>query len=122
MTSTSFGVLSVPGTRMVVYNPVNKACRTAIGKLLASQGTDAEYPCAPAHAPAPRRTSRRLRRDQLAGQRAGCVIPLGGAPDGRLSAVAPHDPARAAIIIPGIRYTADAPLLMYARLAVCSAP
>lgn len=32
--------------------------------------------------------------------------------------MAPHDPARAAIIIPGIRYTADAPLLMYARLAV----
>ena len=50
MTSTSFGVLSVPGTRMVVYNPVDEACRTAIGKLLAGQGTDAEYPCAPAHA------------------------------------------------------------------------
>jgi transcriptional regulator with XRE-family HTH domain len=50
MTSTSFGVLSVPGTRMVVYNPVDEACQTAIGQLLAGEGTDAEYPCAPAHA------------------------------------------------------------------------
>jgi transcriptional regulator with XRE-family HTH domain len=50
MTSTSFGVLSVPGTRMVVYNPVDEACRTAISKLLAGEGTDAEYPCASAHA------------------------------------------------------------------------
>jgi transcriptional regulator with XRE-family HTH domain len=50
MTSTSFGVLSVPGTRMVVYNPADETCRTAISKLLAGQGTDAEYPCAPAHA------------------------------------------------------------------------
>ena len=50
MTSTSFGVLSVPGTRMVVYTPVDEACRTAISQLLAGQGTDAEYPCAAAHA------------------------------------------------------------------------
>jgi transcriptional regulator with XRE-family HTH domain len=50
MTSTSFGVLSVPGTRMVVYNPVDETCRTAISKLLAGEGTDAQYPCAPAHA------------------------------------------------------------------------
>ena len=50
MTSTSFGVLSVPGTRLVVYNPVDEACRTAVGKLLAGEGADAQYPCAPAHA------------------------------------------------------------------------
>ena len=50
MTSTSFGVLSVPGTRLVVYNPVDETCRTAISRLLAGEGTDAEYPCAPAHA------------------------------------------------------------------------
>jgi hypothetical protein len=43
-------VLAVPGTRMVVYNPVDEACRTAIGQLLAGQGADAQYPCAPAHA------------------------------------------------------------------------
>jgi transcriptional regulator with XRE-family HTH domain len=45
MTSTSLGVLSVPGTRMVVYTPADEACRTAIGKLLAGEGTDARYPC-----------------------------------------------------------------------------
>jgi len=50
MTSTSFGVLSVPGTRMVVYNPVDETCRAAIAKLLSGDGTDAQYPCAPAHA------------------------------------------------------------------------
>jgi len=49
MTSTSFGVLAVPGTRMVVYTPADEACRAAIGKLLAGEGTGAEYPCSAAH-------------------------------------------------------------------------
>ncbi len=50
MTSTSFGVLAEPGTRMVVYNPADQACRIAVGKLLAGEGAGAQYPCAPAHA------------------------------------------------------------------------
>ena len=49
MTSTSLGVLAVPCTRMVVYTPADEECRAAIGKLLAGEGADAEYPCAPAH-------------------------------------------------------------------------
>jgi transcriptional regulator with XRE-family HTH domain len=49
MTTTSLGVLSVPGTRMVVYTPGDESCRTAIGQLLAGEGTDARYPCWPAH-------------------------------------------------------------------------
>jgi len=49
MTSTSFGVLAVPGTRMVVYTPADEACRAAIGKLLAGEGAGARYPCAAAH-------------------------------------------------------------------------
>ena len=49
MTSSSFGVLAVPCTRMVVYTPADEECRVAIGKLLAGEGADAQYPCAPAH-------------------------------------------------------------------------
>ena len=49
MTSTSLGVLAVPCTRMVVYTPADEETRTAISSLLAGDGTDAEYPCAPAH-------------------------------------------------------------------------
>ncbi|HTT50000.1 MAG TPA: helix-turn-helix transcriptional regulator [Streptosporangiaceae bacterium] len=49
MTSTSFGVLAVPGTRMAVYTPADEACRAAIGRLLAGEGTGARYPCAAAH-------------------------------------------------------------------------
>ena len=49
MTSSSLGVLAVPCTRMVVYTPADEETRTAIGRLLAGDGTDAEYPCAPAH-------------------------------------------------------------------------
>ena len=49
MTSSSLGVLAVPGTRMVVYTPADEETRAAISGLLAGDGTDAEYPCAPAH-------------------------------------------------------------------------
>ena len=49
MTSTSLGVLAVPCTRMVVYTPADEECRTAIGKLLAGEGADAQYPCWDSH-------------------------------------------------------------------------
>jgi MmyB-like transcription regulator ligand binding domain len=49
MTSTSLGMLSVPGTRLVVYTPADEECRTAIGRLLAGEGRDARYPCWPEH-------------------------------------------------------------------------
>jgi hypothetical protein len=32
-----------------VYTPADEETRTAISKLLTGDGTDAEYPCAPAH-------------------------------------------------------------------------
>jgi hypothetical protein len=50
MTTTSLGVLAVPYTRMVVYTPADEETRTAISRLLAGDGADAQYPCAPAHA------------------------------------------------------------------------
>ena len=50
MTSTSLGILAVPCTRIVVYTPADEETRTAISKLLDGDGTDAQYPCAPAHA------------------------------------------------------------------------
>jgi transcriptional regulator with XRE-family HTH domain len=49
MTTTSLGVLSVPGTRVVVYTPADETCRTAIEKLLAGEGAGAHYPCWEAH-------------------------------------------------------------------------
>ena len=49
MTSTSLGVLAVPCTRLVVYTPADEECRIAIGKLLAGEGADAQFPCAAAH-------------------------------------------------------------------------
>jgi transcriptional regulator with XRE-family HTH domain len=45
LTTTSLAVQAVPGTRMVVYRPADKATRQAISKLLAGEGTDAHYPC-----------------------------------------------------------------------------
>jgi transcriptional regulator with XRE-family HTH domain len=62
MTSTSLGILAVPCTRIVVYTPADEETRTAISKLLAGDGTDAQYPCAPAHA---------RRRAELAAASAG---------------------------------------------------
>jgi transcriptional regulator with XRE-family HTH domain len=49
MTTTSLGVLSIPGTRLVVYTPADDACRDAITGLLAGEGTDRHFPCWPAH-------------------------------------------------------------------------
>jgi hypothetical protein len=34
---------------MVVYTPADEECRIAIGKLLAGEGADAQFPCAAAH-------------------------------------------------------------------------
>jgi hypothetical protein len=49
MTTTSLGVLSLPGTRMVVYNPADDTCRDALASLLAGQDADQRFPCWPAH-------------------------------------------------------------------------
>jgi len=49
LTSTSLGILAVPCTRIVVYTPADEETRTAISRLLAGDGTDAQYPCTPAH-------------------------------------------------------------------------
>jgi transcriptional regulator with XRE-family HTH domain len=49
MKSTSLALLTTPGARMVVYTPADEACRVAIDRLLAGDGTDAHYPCWPAH-------------------------------------------------------------------------
>jgi hypothetical protein len=45
MTTTSFAVLTVPGTRMVVYTPGDEVTNAAIASLIAGQGADAKYPC-----------------------------------------------------------------------------
>ena len=45
MTTTSFGVLAAPGTRMVVYTPADEATRQALHRLVAGDGSDARYPC-----------------------------------------------------------------------------
>jgi transcriptional regulator with XRE-family HTH domain len=49
LTTTSLAVQAVPGTRMVVYRPADEVTRDAITKLLAGEGTDAQYPCWEAH-------------------------------------------------------------------------
>jgi hypothetical protein len=48
MTSTSFAVQSVPGTRMVVCTPDNEATRTAMERLVADP-VQHHFPCWPAH-------------------------------------------------------------------------
>jgi transcriptional regulator with XRE-family HTH domain len=48
MTSTSFTVQTVPGTRMVVYTPDNEAARTAMERLVADP-VQHRFPCWPAH-------------------------------------------------------------------------
>ncbi|HEV8220076.1 MAG TPA: helix-turn-helix transcriptional regulator, partial [Streptosporangiaceae bacterium] len=45
MTTTSLAVLSLPGTRMVIYNPADDACREAIAGLLRGEGRDLHFPC-----------------------------------------------------------------------------
>ena len=49
MKTTSLAVLATPGIRVVVYTPADETCRVAIDRLLAGDGTDAHYPCWPAH-------------------------------------------------------------------------
>jgi transcriptional regulator with XRE-family HTH domain len=45
LTTTSLAVQAVPGTRMVVYRPADEVTRDAIRRLLAGEGTDAQFPC-----------------------------------------------------------------------------
>ena len=55
MTSTSFAVQAAPGTRMVVYTPVDDATRAAMERLVASDPSDPSdpsqhhFPCWEAH-------------------------------------------------------------------------
>jgi transcriptional regulator with XRE-family HTH domain len=49
MTTNSLAVLAVPGTRMVVYTPVDDATRKALACLIAGEGADASFPCWPEH-------------------------------------------------------------------------
>ncbi len=48
-TSTSFAVTSVPGARMVVYTPDNRASEQAIARLAAGEELDARFPCWDSH-------------------------------------------------------------------------
>src|SRR6266498_5453722 len=48
MTSTSFAVQGMPGTRMVVYTPDNEATRAAVEELVADP-VQHRFPCWPAH-------------------------------------------------------------------------
>jgi transcriptional regulator with XRE-family HTH domain len=49
LNTTSLAVLAAPCTRVVVYTPADETGRVAIDRLLAGDGTDAHYPCWPAH-------------------------------------------------------------------------
>jgi transcriptional regulator with XRE-family HTH domain len=49
VTTTSFAVSVVPGARMVVCTAADEASRIALDKLAAGLGTDAHFPCWPAH-------------------------------------------------------------------------
>ena len=50
MTSTSFGVQTAPGTRMVVYTPDNEGTRAAMERLVADPDQARHrFPCWPAH-------------------------------------------------------------------------
>ncbi len=49
LTTTSLGVLSVPGTRVVVYTPADEITTKAISQLLAGVGTGRHFPCWEAH-------------------------------------------------------------------------
>jgi len=49
MTTTSLAVLSLPGTRMVIYNPADDGCREAVAGLLRGEGRDQHFPCWPGH-------------------------------------------------------------------------
>src|ERR1700677_2069567 len=49
MTSTSFAVQAAPGTRMVVYTPVDDATRAAMERLVATDPSQHHFPCWEAH-------------------------------------------------------------------------
>jgi transcriptional regulator with XRE-family HTH domain len=49
LTTTSLAVLSVPGTRVVVYTPADEITTNAISELLSGEGTDRNFPCWEAH-------------------------------------------------------------------------
>jgi len=49
MTSTSFAVQAAPGTRMVVYTPVNSATRAAMERLVPADPSEHYFPCWPGH-------------------------------------------------------------------------
>jgi transcriptional regulator with XRE-family HTH domain len=49
--SSSFAVHAVPGARMVVYTPSDGPSREALARLADGIGTDAHFPCWPAHSP-----------------------------------------------------------------------
>jgi transcriptional regulator with XRE-family HTH domain len=49
MTSTSFAVQAAPGTRMVVYTPVDQATRAAMERLVTVDPSAHEFPCWQAH-------------------------------------------------------------------------
>jgi hypothetical protein len=49
MTSTSFAVQAAPGTRMVVYTPVDAVTRAAMAQLVATDPSQHHFPCWTAH-------------------------------------------------------------------------
>jgi transcriptional regulator with XRE-family HTH domain len=49
VTTTSFAVSAVPGTRMVVYTPSDAESRIALERLAAGDGAGAHFPCWPGH-------------------------------------------------------------------------
>ncbi|SRR6266851_3553331 len=49
MTSISFAVQAAPGTRMVVYTPVDDATRAAMERLVRIDPSEHHFPCWPAH-------------------------------------------------------------------------
>ena len=49
MTSNSLSVNAVPGTRMVVYTPMDETTRAGVAALIAGEGADAHFPCWPRH-------------------------------------------------------------------------
>lgn len=49
MITNSLGIHAAPGTRLVVYTPVDETTRAALASLVAGEGADARYPCWPMH-------------------------------------------------------------------------
>jgi hypothetical protein len=51
LTTTGFGVESVPGARMTVYTPDDEPSARALRRLASGEGADDHFPCWPAHDP-----------------------------------------------------------------------